>query len=135
MNKFKYIIHRQLWKDFESIYLMESQGRGLIRITREYDNGESSSIKIWTLSDLYVEESFRKAGIGAKLLETAINYCKINTLPGSGEITIATNDHSEAFCDEWYQRLGFKFDHMETPVSLGEDNEELDWLKIYKLTF
>lgn len=98
----------------------------MIRVTQEDEN-------YFTLSDFYVYEQYRKQGIGTRTILEAINLCK--SLARHGHIQLATNDHSEAFCDEWYQRLGFKFDHMETPLSLGDGNDELDWSKIYNKDF
>lgn len=118
------IIHQQDWKNYTSYYIMESNGHAMIRVLQEDDEFE--------LTDFYVEEQYRGQGLGVYMLDYAIGLSK--RVANHGTISIVTNYNSAEFCDEWYQRVGFKFAGYETPLSL-EDNQDLDWMKVYKMEF
>ena len=123
-----FIVHHQEWKTELCHYIMEKSGCAMIRITQEIVDKTQ-----FLLSDFFVAEEMRKMGVGRTLLHTAINYCK--SLTPHGTIRIATSDNSDKFCDNWYQREGFKFERMETPLPMGEDQEELNWEKVYVLKY
>ena len=126
---FKTITHCQKWKDAESIYIMESTGGAMIRITK-YVSDEA-----YLLSDLYVNPALRKHGLGTLMIESAIKECRAHAqLNNIGQciVEIAVNDYSEKFCAEWYQRMGFVLNRCETPISAIED-DELEWNDIYRL--
>lgn len=118
-------VHQQDWRGYISYYIMEHNGKAMIRVTQTGDEFE--------LSDLYVEEKYRGQGLGEYMLDYAIGFSK--RLTKHGILTISTNTHSADFCDEWYQRLGFKFDRMESPISLEDDDQELEWGTVYKIEF
>lgn len=118
------IMHKQIWSFYTSYFIMESNGHAMIRVLQEDDEIE--------LTDFYVEEAYRGQGLGQYMLDHAIELSK--SLTKHGTISITTNYNSEPFCDEWYQRTGFKFACYETPLSL-KDSDELEWMKVYKMTF
>lgn len=119
------IIHKQTWSYYTSYYIMESNGHAMIRVLQEDDEIE--------LTDFYVEEQYRGQGLGQYMLDYAIEFSK--SLTNHGTISIITNYNSKPFCDEWYQRTGFKFVGYGTPISLEEDEQDLDWFKEYKMEF
>ena len=126
---FKIIKHYQKWKTHESIYLMEAEGRAMIRITKYADD------EVYLLSDLYVNPVLRKHGLGTLMIESAIKECRAHAQLNDIEqcvVEIAVNDHSEKFCAEWYQRMGFVFNRSEAPISTIID-DELEWCDIYRL--
>ena len=126
---FKTIVHCQKWKGAESIYIMESTGGAMIRITKYDDNG------VYLLSDLYVNPALRKHGLGTLMIESAIKECRAHAQLNGVEqciVEIAVNDHSEKFCAEWYQRMGFVLNRCEAPISEMID-DELEWSDIYRL--
>ncbi len=126
---FKTITHRQSWKDAESIYIMESTGGAMIRITKYTDN------EAYLLSDLYVNPVLRKRGLGTLMIESAIKECRTHAQLNDIEpcvVEMAVNDHSEKFCAEWYQRMGFVLNRSEAPIDTTFDNE-LEWCDIYRL--
>lgn len=72
--------------------------------------------------------------MGTNLLNEAINYCK--ELADHGKIIISTNENSEKFADDWYKKVGFIFDHIETPICYPfEETGDLEWSNVYKIEF
>ena len=126
---FKTIAHCQKWPAFDSIYIMESTGGGMIRVTKEHDD------EAYLLSDLYVNPALRKHGLGALLMEQAIKQCRAHAQLNNIDqciVELAVNDHSEKFCAEWYQRMGFVLYRSEAPISIVVDGD-LEWCDIYRL--
>lgn len=126
---FKTIVHCQKWEDAECIYIMESTGSAMVRITK-YDGNEA-----YLLSDLYVNPVLRKYGLGTLMIERAIKECHAHAQLNGIEhciVEIAVNDHSEKFCADWYQRMGFVLNRREASVSVLED-DGLEWSDIYRL--
>lgn len=123
-------IHQQDWKDYTSYYIMEHSGHGMVRVTQNDDARDE-----FIISDLYVEEKWRGQGLGEYLLDYAIGLCK--RVSHGGSIAIETSDYSATFCDEWYQKLGFVFDHLESGISLEDESsdDELEWRKVYIMKF
>lgn len=126
MDNYHTLVHTQDWKDYKSHYIFEVNGHGMIRVT-QYNNE-------FELSDLFITDGYRKQGMGTSLLTEAINYCK--ELADHGKIIISTNENSEKFTDDWYKRIGFEFDHIETPICYPfEETENLEWSNVYKIEF
>ena len=126
---FKTITHCQKWKDVESIYIMESTGGAMIRITKYY-NEES-----YLLSDLYVNPALRKHGLGTLMIECAIKECKAHaTLNNIDQciVELATNKRSDSFCPDWYKSMGFVLNRVEAPLAIVID-DELEWNDIYRI--
>lgn len=126
MDNFHTLVHIQDWKDYKSHYIFEVNGHGMIRVT-QYNNE-------FELSDLFIKDGYRQQGMGTHLLNEAINYCK--ELADHGKIIISTNENSEKFADDWYKKVGFIFDHIETPICYPfEETEDLEWSNVYKMEF
>ena len=58
------------------------------------------STNVGYVDELFVEEKFRKIGIGKALVEKAMNWQKSN----NSEVVFVTTDDSQ----EFYQKIGFK---------------------------
>lgn len=102
---------------------MTKDGAGLVRVF-DYENEME-------ISDLYVDERERQKGIGTSLMVAAINHCM--SLHEHGKMIVETNHNSSAWVDEWYKRLGFKFERMQAPMAaiLGDDV----WSNVYSKEF
>ena len=66
------------------------------------------------IQDLIVIPSFRKKGIGKKIAQKLIDYCKKKNISWLGLI-------SEPEQDEFYKKLGFKIMERYTPMLFKED--------------
>ncbi|MBK5273269.1 MAG: GNAT family N-acetyltransferase [Bacteroidia bacterium] len=62
------------------------------------------AIKNWILNDLYVEEEFRKQGIGEKLIKAAIDFSKENKARFL-ELSTAIDNYT---AQRLYEQIGFK---------------------------
>ena len=124
---FKTIVHCQKWPAFDSIYIMESEGGGMIRVTKGPED------EAYLLSDLYVDPTLRKHGLGSLLIEQAIKQCRAHAQLNNVEqciVELAVDDNSEKFCAEWYQRMGFVLNRCETLIDTVDDEGE--WCDIYR---
>jgi len=61
------------------------------------------AVKNWILNDLYVEEEFRKKGIGEKLIKTAIDFSKENKAQFL-ELSTAIDNYT---AQRLYEQIGF----------------------------
>ncbi|MGZ3756127.1 MAG: GNAT family N-acetyltransferase [Mucilaginibacter sp.] len=62
-----------------------------------------TAVKNWILNDLYVDEQYRKQGIGAKLIETAMDFARAD---GSKFVQLETAV-SNATAQSLYESIGF----------------------------
>lgn len=75
---------------------------GFTQLYPKYSSARA--IKNWILNDLYVEETYRKHGVGSKLIETVMNFAKENGATFV-EISTATDNFT---AQKLYEQIGFK---------------------------
>jgi ribosomal protein S18 acetylase RimI-like enzyme len=115
------LIHEQKWKEYTSWFLMDSKGRGMLRITN-LDN-------VFDISDFYVEEPYRNHGIGSKIINLAIKLCKQRKTTET-TIQISTNENTCEYADAWYKKLGFQF--IGFGFDFEDDKQDLS-IKLYEM--
>jgi len=69
------------------------------------------------LEDVVVREDWRRRGIGQKMLEFALNYCKSR---GCYKLALSSNFHREE-AHRFYERLGFRKHGYSFVVELAPD--------------
>jgi ribosomal protein S18 acetylase RimI-like enzyme len=62
-----------------------------------------NAYKIWVLNDLFVEQTYRKKGIGEKLIQTAFDYAKKDGVKIVELSTAVDNDTAQKL----YESIGF----------------------------
>ena len=62
------------------------------------------AVKIYILHDLYVDERYRKSGVGRKLMDRATSWAKET---GAGRLDLLT-DHSNQIGQHLYESLGYE---------------------------
>lgn len=91
-------IHNKWWWGSKTTLILEG-GLGLVQISIEKDDPNVAIIH-----DLGVVESFRRLGLGTKLLKAAEEEIRNNP-----EIhTISLSCMPSTFLVDWYQRLGYR---------------------------
>lgn len=60
--------------------------------------------KAWILNDLYITPDFRKNGVGKKLIEQALEFCRNNQ---AAYVTLQTA-HTNTAAQALYKKLGFE---------------------------
>ncbi|RXK62065.1 GNAT family N-acetyltransferase [Lacibacter luteus] len=67
-------------------------------------------VKNWILNDLYVEQAYRKQGIGEQLIQTAMTFAKENHATFVQLSTAVDNYTAQSL----YEQIGFKKEEPET---------------------
>lgn len=75
---------------------------GFTQLYPKYSSARA--VKNWILNDLYVEEAYRKHGVGSKLIETVMNFAKEN---GATFVEISTAKENFT-AQKLYEQIGFK---------------------------
>ena len=96
-----------------------------------YDNtdcvGQVRLRKNWNgyalIEDIAVAKSHRKSGIGAKLIAKAIEWAKVNGLPG---LMLETQDNN-LLAFRFYNKLGFKIGGVDTMLYGNSDEVAVFW--------
>lgn len=107
------LVIKQDWKHFTIYLIIEKSAKGSVRVFIEDDN--------ICIADLYVSKEYRGQGLGTTLLHKAIEVAK--TLADHGEIEILTNENSNTFVGEWYEKNGFKLQKEDNELILNEYGE------------
>ncbi len=82
-----------------------------VGFTQLYPNYSSvRAVKNWTLNDLYVDEDYRKQGIGEKLITAAMEYAKIDNAKFV-ELSTAVDNYT---AQSVYEKIGFKKQEPDT---------------------
>jgi streptothricin acetyltransferase len=83
------------------------------------------------VEDIAVDTRFRRQGIGQRLMEQAVDWAKLKSLPG---IMLETSNINVAAC-QFYERIGFKlggFDrYLYQAVMPGTEEVALYWYLIF----
>jgi len=84
--------------------IKDENGLTPIGFTQLYPKYSSvRAIKNWLLNDLYVEQNYRKQGIGEKLINTALKFAKEDQATFM-ELSTAVDNHT---AQSLYESLGF----------------------------
>jgi len=131
------IIHRQLWNEHDSFYIMESHGYGMCRLTFYKDENYAE------ISDLFVQEDQRRKGIATDLIKTAIE--EFNTYFEKDELRIYVEDEPDpysttekpaTFVEEFYKKMGFKPEALEARMdSYNEEKNDFKWYKVFTIKY
>lgn len=102
-----YVKHENIWSWGRSIYIILSDGTGLVMI-QFYDDDPNSAY----INNLSVYINSRRKGIGKFLLHEAERIAKENNVN-----TIRLHCEKNSFTKDWYIREGYKDTHK---IFLGE---------------
>ena len=92
-------------KQNESIIFVARDDDAFVGFTQLYPSFTSVGMKaIWVLNDLYVEAEYRKKGIGAALINAAMDYCKLT----KRKRVILSTDITNTPAQKLYEHLGFE---------------------------
>src|SRR5688572_22747281 len=88
------------------VFLAECEGRA-VGFTQLYPSFSSTAMaRVYILNDLYVEESARRQGVGAKLLEAATRYAR-----AMGAVRVSLNtDTQNSVAQATYEAEGWERD-------------------------
>jgi len=75
---------------------------GFTQLYPKFSSGKA--IKIWILNDLYVEENYRKKGVGENLINTALKFAKEDNATYV-ELSTAVNNYN---AQRLYETIGFE---------------------------
>ncbi len=108
----KKFVHDRLDNNESVIFVALSDGANQpIGFTQLYPKYSSvRTVRNWILNDLYVEQEYRRQGIGAKLIQTAIDFAKQN---GAAfvELSTAVDNYTT---QRFYDQTGFRKADPET---------------------
>lgn len=98
-------LRKRFEKNESIIFMAEIDGK-VVGFTQLYTSFSSvSMLPVYILNDLYVEDSYRKKGVGKALLNKAKELCKENDFKGLALETAINNP-----AQKLYERLGWKKD-------------------------
>lgn len=104
-------ISERLKKQDSTIFVAEAGGltnnnlSQIIGFCQLYPCFSSISMKkAWILNDLYIAPDFRKNGVGKKLIEQALEFCRKNE---AAYVTLQTA-HTNIAAQALYKKLGFE---------------------------
>ncbi|MBK8398827.1 MAG: GNAT family N-acetyltransferase [Leptospiraceae bacterium] len=96
-------LKRRIEKNESKIFIVQS-GEESIGFTQLYPSFSSLSLKsVWILNDLYVEEQYRKQGVGKMLLDAAKNFAIQTKSKG---LTLTTGIENTV-AQSLYEKYGF----------------------------
>ena len=82
--------------------LVDGSGRGFVQLYPSFCSVQA--IKIFIVYDLYVDEGYRKSGVGEALMHTATEWAKRNGAERLDLLTAKTNTAGQ----QLYEKLGYK---------------------------
>lgn len=94
-----YIFHITEAKGFSSLYIMESEGKAMIRVYQYYDEPDVSYI-----DTLHVHKDYRREGIGGKMLSMA-ELTEFN----EGRKTLFLWTYKDSWQQKWYERKEYVY--------------------------
>ena len=108
INRAKAFIHERLSNN-ESIIIIavahvdsESISIGFTQLYPKYSSART--VRNWILNDLYVDEQYRKQGVGKMLINYAMNFAKNN---GSEFVQLET-EYNNYTAQSLYEAIGFQ---------------------------
>lgn len=88
----------------ESVIYVAINGNVPVGFTQLYPKYSSKrAVKNWILNDLYVDENYRKQGVAKKLIQTAIDFAKVNKAKFV-QLETATDNYN---AQHLYKSVGF----------------------------
>jgi ribosomal protein S18 acetylase RimI-like enzyme len=104
-------------KNNDSVIFTANDKTSVVGFTQLYPSFSSVAMRrIWILNDLYVEESYRRKGVGKLLMDTAETYAR-NT--GAVKMILATQ-FSNTAAQKLYEARGYvkdeEFHHYALPL-------------------
>jgi|SRR5690606_11592790 len=97
LDKNESVIFVATFKDKDEVFPV-----GFTQLYPKFSSGKA--IKIWVLNDLYVEQAFRKQGVGESLIKIALDYAK-NDQASHVELSTAVDNY---IAQSLYESIGFK---------------------------
>lgn len=94
----------------ESIYVKAQKGKIKLDLLLDKDNGmyigyclSSIEEKLGEIESIYIEDKYRKFGLGDKLMKNALSWFELNTITNIQINVVYANDEAVPF----YERYGF----------------------------
>lgn len=94
--------------------LMHTEGKGYCRVYSFDDDPYT-----WYISELIVNEEYRKQGVGTELINICFDICRRYN---GQKVQLQVCDKAEQFIHDWYKRLGFE-------VFIHSKKECYSWLE------